>query len=63
MICSTKNRSEFGIVSGFLHIRHVHGSTGSLAKRGQVLLAIKIVHSRCRSGVGLATSTDTYSTK
>ena len=41
-------------------------STGSSAKQGQVLLAIKIVHSnhsRCRSGVGLATSTDTYSTK
>ena len=43
-------------------------STGSSAKRGQVLLVaiIKIVHSnhsRCSSGVRLATSTDTYSTR
>ena len=41
-------------------------STGSLANWSQVLLAIKTVHSnqlRCRTGVRLATSTDTYSTK
>ena len=41
-------------------------STGSLANWSQVLLAIKAVHSnqsRCRTGVRLATSTDTYSTK
>ena len=25
MICLTKSRSEFGIVSGFLHFRNVHG--------------------------------------
>ena len=41
-------------------------SAGSLANWSQVLLAIKTVHSnqsRCRTGVRLATSTDTYSTK
>ena len=37
--------------------------TGSLANWSQVLLAIKANQSRCRTGVRLATSTDTYSTK
>ena len=66
MICLT-SWSEFGIVSGFLLLKHMFMdsslSTGSLAIWSQVWLAIKTNPSRCRTGVWLATSADTYSTK
>ena len=56
MICLTKSRSEFGIVSGTLGMfMDSFLSTGSLANWSQVLLSIKAVHSnqsRCRTELG-----------
>ena len=62
VICLTKSRSEFGIVSGSLLFRHVHGFL-SFNRELSKLESSFAGYQDSSFKLGVATSTDTYSTK